>query len=65
MSTHEELQADVEQTRQQLSQTVDQLAHKADVKRVWLQYRVPITLFAVALALALFGRSGWSRNDTA
>jgi Protein of unknown function (DUF3618) len=32
MSTPEEIQADIEQQRQHLAQTVDQLTHKLDVK---------------------------------
>ncbi len=32
MSTPEEIQADIEQQREQLAETVDQLAHKLDVK---------------------------------
>jgi hypothetical protein len=32
VSTPEEIQADIEQQREQLAETVDQLAHKLDVK---------------------------------
>ncbi|ONI86400.1 hypothetical protein ALI144C_10760 [Actinosynnema sp. ALI-1.44] len=63
MSTHQDLQREVEQTRRELSATVDELVHRMDVRqraRPVIQavkdYRLPIALFALSLALTLWGR---------
>nr|WP_042196303.1 DUF3618 domain-containing protein [Kibdelosporangium sp. MJ126-NF4] len=63
MSTHQELQHEVELTRQQLSETVDELVHKLDLRQrarpvlqTVMYYRVPIALFALSLAVTLLQR---------
>jgi hypothetical protein len=63
MSTHRELEREVELTRQQLSDTVDELVHKMDIRertRPLIQnlryYRVPIALFALSLIMAVWSK---------
>lgn len=65
MSSEEEkaqLQREVEITRQQLSDTVDQIVRTMDRQvnpwvRTLREYRVPIALFALSLVLAIVERS--------
>ncbi|ALG11340.1 DUF3618 domain-containing protein [Kibdelosporangium phytohabitans] len=63
MSTHQDLQHEVEKTRRELSETVDELVNRMDISqrvRPLVQavkdYRLPIALFALSLALTLWGR---------
>lgn len=58
MSTHEDLEREVEATRQELGETVDELVHKVDVTSVLRDYGVPIALMALGLVLMFAGRSG-------
>nr|CEL22533.1 hypothetical protein [Kibdelosporangium sp. MJ126-NF4]CTQ89389.1 hypothetical protein [Kibdelosporangium sp. MJ126-NF4] len=53
----------MELTRQQLSETVDELVHKLDLRQrarpvlqTVMYYRVPIALFALSLAVTLLQR---------